>query len=72
MAPRLLAMLLLAATAASCSASQQDTQTPEAHSLKKDAPYCADGKRDNACLFGKNCFLTGDGCKVCQCEGLED
>ena len=73
MALRVFGVLLLVGVGWSCSGSQQDSQTAEGYTLqKKTAPYCPDGRRDKGCLFGTNCYLTGAGCKVCQCEGLDD
>jgi len=70
---RLLGMLLLASMGYGCSGSQQDSQVSEQALQKKTAPYCADGHRDRGCLFGNSdCYLTSAGCKVCQCESLDD
>jgi hypothetical protein len=30
-------------------------------------PYCSNGNRASACVFGANCRVTEAGCQVCQC-----
>lgn len=34
-------------------------------------PFCSGGDRARACLLGKNCRVTEQGCQVCQCLAVQ-